>query len=183
MMGVVIIANPTNTDFSWTVLLPVIAAIIYSIMVMMTRKLGMQDTAGTMSFYIQFSLVLSSAVVGLLIGHGRYDIFDQVALDFLLRAWHWPTSAAFLLIAVCGGAAAMGGYLLSQSYRLAEASLIAPFEYASLPLTIVVGFVIWGDLPDSREYLGSALIILSGLAVAYFDAHKHRQSTARATSQ
>lgn len=170
MIGVVIMANPGSTEFTWSVFLPVLAALTYSMVVMMTRKLGISDSASTLAFYIQISFLLVGAVNGLLIGHGKFNVFDQTALDFLLRAWQWPGVTDIQLIFWCGIASAVGAYLLSQSYRLAEASLVAPFEYTSLPFAIAVGFVVWGDLPGVREYIGSALIITSGLVVIYFDA-------------
>ena len=60
-------------------------------------------------------------------------------------------------------------YLLSQAYRLGEAPVVAPFEYTSLPLALLVGYLLWGDWPDTAAFLGSALIIASGLLVLYFE--------------
>ncbi len=176
MTGVVILANPRGADFSWTIILPVLAALTYSMMVMMTRKLGIRDSAGTMNFYIQISFLWFSTVSGILIGHGQFNVFDEPALDFLLRSWLWPSFADFQLIAICASAAAAGAYLLSQSYRIGEASAVAPFEYSSLPFAVVVGFVLWGDLPGLREYIGSALIICSGLVVVYSESRIRRKA-------
>ncbi len=176
MIGVLVMANPTSTEFTWSIFLPVLAALTYSLVVMMTRKLGMSDSAGTLTFYIQICFLLFSAFSGLLFGHGEFNVFNQTTLDFLLRAWQWPTAPDVQLIIVCGAASAAGAYLLSQSYRIAEASLVAPFEYTSLPFAIVVGYVVWGDLPGLRDYLGSGMIIFGGLVVIFFES-RFRQTT------
>ncbi len=175
MVGVVIIAQPGNDDFSWSVFLPVLAALTYSLMVMLTRKMAMSDSAGSMSFFIQVSFISLSLLSGLFVGHGQFNVFDEAALEFLLRAWYWPEFAHLKLFIICGVAAAAGAHLLSQSYRLAQASVVAPFEYASLPFAIAVGFLVWGDLPGLRDYLGSALIVFSGLAVLYIDVRIRRK--------
>ena len=60
-------------------------------------------------------------------------------------------------------------YLLSQAYRLGEAAAVAPFEYSSMPLALVLGFYLWGDWPDLIAFAGSSLIILGGLLVIFFE--------------
>ncbi|MDE0308486.1 MAG: DMT family transporter [Acidiferrobacterales bacterium] len=176
MLGVVVIAQPGGTDFSWSVFLPVGAAFTYSLMVMMTRKLAISDSAESMSFYIQACFLIFSLLSGLLIGDGRFNTFDHPTLDFLLRAWLWPSLKDFQILLICGAASAAGTYLLSQSYRIAQASVVAPFEYVSLPFAIAVGFIVWGDLPGLSDYIGSALIVCSGLVVVYFEARLRRMA-------
>lgn len=176
MLGVLVMVEPGSTGFTWAAVLPVLAALTYSLMVMVTRKLGMTDTAGTMTFYIQVAFILVSVPSGLLIGHGGFNVFDQATLDFLLRAWQWPGFVDFQLMLACGAVVAAGAYLLSQSYRIAQASVVAPFEYTSLPFAVIVGYLVWGDLPGMRDILGSLLIIGSGLLVVYVESRITRPS-------
>ena len=82
-------------------------------------------------------------------------------------------------MALCGIIVAFGAYLLSQSYRLAQASIVAPFEYTSLPFAVVVGYVIWGDIPGSRDIVGGALIVGSGLLVVMLE-NRRRHSSVKA---
>lgn len=62
-----------------------------------------------------------------------------------------------------------GGYLLSQAYRLGQASIVAPFEYTAMPFALIVGFYLWGDWPDWISFAGSGLIIFSGLLIFYLE--------------
>ncbi len=178
MSGVIVIADPGSGDFSWSVGLPILAALTYSLMVMLTRKLAVSDSASSMSFYIQVCFVCSSVIIGLSIGHGHFNVFDQPTLDFLLRAWLWLDPGAVQLLFGCGLASAAGAYLLSQSYRVAHASVVAPFEYCSLPMAIAVGLIVWGDIPIWRDCFGSLLIVGSGLSMVYFESHKRRKLAA-----
>ena len=53
--------------------------------------------------------------------------------------------------------------MLTYSFRYAEASLLAPFDYLSLPLALRFGFWFWNEFPDWISLLGSAVIVLSGM--------------------
>lgn len=169
MIGVIIMLRPGTELFRVISLLPVCAALCYAAMTMMTRKLGLHDTAGALTFYIQLSFIVVSSLVGLAIGDGRLDHYDSTALSFLLRAWVWPDTTQLQLLIVCGSIMSIGGYLISQAYRIGEASAVAPFEYASLPFALVVGYYLWGDWPDWSAFIGTGLIISSGLLVLYLE--------------
>ena len=53
--------------------------------------------------------------------------------------------------------------MLTYSFRYAEASLLAPFDYLSLPLALLFGFWFWNEFPDWISLLGSSVIVLSGM--------------------
>ena len=65
---------------------------------------------------------------------------------------------------------------MSQAYRLGEAPAVAPFEYASLPFALIVGYYLWGDWPDWPAFVGTGLIVSSGLLVAYLENREHRKA-------
>ena len=107
------------------------------------------------------------AVFGLVAGDGRFATGSHPSLDFLLRAWVWPGVFDAFLMLSCGFLIAVAGYLLAQAYRLAEATLLAPFEYTALAFAVLWGVLWWGDWPDATAFLGIALIAGSGLFVFY----------------
>ena len=61
--------------------------------------------------------------------------------------------------------AAAGFFCISQAYRLGRASVVAPFEYSSLPFAVLWGWMIWSEIPTTTTIAGSLLIIASGLYV------------------
>jgi len=172
--GVLVMVRPGAEVFAVTSLLPILAALCYAIMQMMTRKLGMQEKAGALTFYIQFAFILISSLIGLSIGDGRLNTLDNSTSEFLLRAWTWPIPGDFGLLALCGLIVAFGGYLLSQAYRLGQASAVAPFEYTSMPFALIIGYYLWGDWPDWTSFVGSGLIIFSGLLIVFIDSRSRR---------
>ena len=172
LAGVIIMLKPGTDVFHLASLLPVFAALSYASMQMMTRKLGRQEKAATMTFYIQLAFIITSCIIGLSLGDGRFSPGNDQMLDFLLRAWVWPDFAAFKLLAFCGLLISLSGYLLSQAYRIGQATVIAPFEYTSLPFALLLGYYLWGDWPDLVAFVGSGLIIGSSLLVVYLQKRK-----------
>ena len=177
--GVLIMVRPGAEVFKFTSLLPIFAALSYAGMQMMTRKLGMQEKAGTLTFYIQVAFILISSIIGLSIGDGSLNHFENTTLDFLLRAWSWPSFEQLKLLALCGTMVSIGGYLLSQAYRMGQAAVVAPFEYSSMPFALFVGYYLWGDWPDSVAFAGSGLIIFSGLLIVYLENRANRKKPVR----
>ncbi|MBT4488656.1 MAG: DMT family transporter, partial [Rhodospirillaceae bacterium] len=130
LVGVVIVIRPGSEVFQYAALAPVLAAFAYAFMQITARKLGGTERASTMAFYVQATFVLVCATSGLTIGDGRFaEAVDSPTLLFLLRAWTVPSQFDGGVMLAVGVLSAFGSYLISQGYRLAEATTAAPFEY------------------------------------------------------
>jgi drug/metabolite transporter (DMT)-like permease len=57
--------------------------------------------------------------------------------------------------------------LITQGYRHAPAAVIAPFDYSALLWAVIFGWVIWQDVPGPNVWIGSAILIASGLYILY----------------
>lgn len=155
----------------WAFSLPVIAALFYAGMQVMTRKLGAASAASAMSIYIHIGFLSVSALVFLVAGDGRFlPLVEAESLQFLLRPWVWPTAEDWLRIGTIGALGGFIGYALSQAYRVGDAALIAPFEYVALPMAIFWGWLIFGEVPGLRLWIGSALIAGAGIYVLWREA-------------
>ncbi len=174
LVGVVVMLRPGGDGLQWTAVLPVLAAIAYAFMQLLTRRLGMTDGALAMTFSMQSCFLVFAALVGLGIGDGRFGDVDHPSLAFLLRAWIWPAVGDVLLLAVCGTLVALGGMFIAQAYRLIEATAVAPFEYTALPIAILWGWLFWGDMPDLVAWTGLVLIAGAGLLVLWREGRSRR---------
>ncbi len=174
LAGVIVMLRPGAGIIQLVALLPVLAAFCYASMQIITRRIGVHHRASVLAFYIHFTFVIASAAIGLMIGDGRFAGSGNASLEFLFRAWVIPGLHDALLMLACGTLAAIGGYAISQAYRLAEATAVAPFEYSALPLAIVWGVVIWGDVPDLASMAGILLIVGGGLFVFYRESIRGR---------
>ena len=165
--GVVIILRPGYGVFNYASLLPLVAALAYSLVQIMTRKMGKAEKTSKMVFYIQLNLFFFSAISGLFFGHGNFADPSQPTLYFLLRAWIVPSLKDILIMIGIGILSGLGAYCISNAYRISKAGFIAPFEYVALPLSIFWSIVVFGEWPDIVSWIGILLISGAGLYVAH----------------
>jgi drug/metabolite transporter (DMT)-like permease len=106
----------------------------------------------------------------------RTERTESIVLYFFISAslmslltipfgWAMPTPEQAVLLIGAGFAGGFGQLLMTSSYRYADMSVIAPFEYVSLLLTLVIGFAVFGDVPTLSMVFGAIIIVLSGIAV------------------
>ena len=68
--------------------------------------------------------------------------------------------------------------VLIAAYRRSPAALVAPFQYSQMVWAILLGFLIWGDVPDPAKLLGAAIVASSGLFILYRETTLGRRPTA-----
>ena len=72
-----------------------------------------------------------------------------------------------LFLVLAGLLGGMGQILLTSSYRYAEASLVAPFEYVSMLLALLIGWFVFGEAPTLVMLAGAALVIAAGILIIW----------------
>ncbi|RBP91737.1 EamA domain-containing membrane protein RarD [Rhodobacter sp. 140A] len=95
--------------------------------------------------------------------------FTATALSLLTLPFGWvmpsPTEAALLI-----GAGLLGGVaqiLMTSAYRFADASVIAPFDYASMLFALGIGYAVFAEIPSASTLAGSALVIVAGVLIIW----------------
>ncbi|WP_133612981.1 DMT family transporter [Dongia mobilis] len=167
--GVVVICRPGGEVLDVAALLAIFSALFYGLAALLTRKMGGTESGAVMATYQNIIFFLGAVVIAAITNAGG-DLSTAVehkSLAFLLRPWVMPGTTDFLLIASTGLVGACGSFLLTQAYRLAEANVVAPFEYVSILVATLFGWAIWDEVPDLYTALGIGLIIAAGLFVMY----------------
>jgi len=166
-LGMLFIIKPGTISFDPISLLPLIAALFYTALHIITRRYGSQEKPITMGFYIQVCFLVTS----LMFAGGFYiadlDVGQSNALTFLTGSWVSVTT--FDLLHIFVGIAfpiSIGGILVSYAYKNHEASFLAPFEYGALVIAVVSTYLIWNEIPDRLSLIGIILIMLSGIFVS-----------------
>jgi drug/metabolite transporter (DMT)-like permease len=121
-----------------------------------TRRLTDSETTASIVFY--FSLICTFA--------------GLVSLPF---AWHVPSApelTALIAIGVIGG---LSHIFLTESYRYAPASVVAPFDYMALLWAFFFGYVLFGEIPSRYVYAGAAIVAGSGLFVIWRERQLSRE--------
>jgi len=174
LVGAVVMIRPGTEAFTPVALLPLLAAAGYAGLHTMTRKMGISESAVTMSFYIQVTFIAFSAAMGLVVGDGRLDPGGDAALSFLLREWVAPQLTDWPFFLLAGIGTGIGGLLISQAYRSCEAALIAPLEYAAMPMAIFWGVMVFGEWPEPVAWLGISLILGAGIYMIFRETRVNR---------
>ncbi len=143
-VGVLVVMRPGFNIFSWVSILPFITALLYAGVQISTRILGRTEGALT-------TLLYSSAGGAIICTIG------------VLFFWVTPSFGQWLVLVWLGFLGSLGHYIMIKAYRLAPASLLAPFDYITLIWATILGFVVFGDLPDVWTVLGALIIMSSGL--------------------
>jgi len=176
LIGVLIMLRPGFGVFNPASILPIGAALAYSLVQIMTRKMGEAEKASTMAFYIQLNLVVVSSLMGLIFGDGNLADSSEPTLYYLFRPWTFPSWGDSMIIIGIGLINGLAAYFISQAYRISKAGIVAPFEYVALPCSIFWSITVFGDWPDTVSWLGIVLIAGAGLFIAYSETVQGRKN-------
>ena len=146
-LGMLLIVQPAFIDVNYYYITPIVFCIFFACVAISVRSLSKTEANYTIAFY--FTLLCT------LLGLGTIFFSD----------WIMPTFIDFVLFFVLGLCGSVANLLLTQSYRLAEASLVTPIKYLSLVFAIIFGYFIWSEIPKILTLLGASLVIVSSLII------------------
>jgi drug/metabolite transporter (DMT)-like permease len=158
-----IIVRPATAVLDMASVLAAVSALFYALAAVVTRRLGRTDRASAIAFYTTAFYVAAAGLLGLAFGRGGLCWRGHASLEFLTRPWRIPSSIDLGILALLGLLASVAAYFVSQAYRIGQPATIAPFEYIAVPLSVLWGFLLWGEVPGIHTLSGSVLIIGSGL--------------------
>lgn len=81
--------------------------------------------------------------------------------------WVMPSAAALGALVAAGVTGGLGQIFGTNAYRFADASIVAPFDYASVLVAIALGYVMFGEVPTGAMILGSAIVIAAGVLIIW----------------
>ena len=171
LIGVLIIVRPGSGLFEPAALLAVAAAVTYAASIVCTRKLGKRTTGSSMTLFTVITFIAAGGLLGLIFS-GQDTTSVHPSLLFLYREWVMPTGFDWILLTCLGLISGIGFFALTQAYRLADTSVVTPFEYSYMPWSVLWGFVFFGMLPGYHTWLGLVLIVGAGLFIIYREAVK-----------
>ncbi len=146
-VGVIIIINPINLEFSLVSVLPLISAVTFAIYAVLTRKVASTDNTETSFFWV--SLVSAMAITI------PSPIFYKPIIF----------SDLYFLILLCMFSL-VGHFLLTNAYRHAEASVLQPFSYFHLFFASIVGIIFFQDPLTISTVAGGGLIVSGGILIS-----------------
>ncbi|MFY9238303.1 MAG: DMT family transporter [Roseovarius sp.] len=170
-IGVIIAMNPT--EFDWVTILPLTCALTYAISQIIARQIGERESPLTMGLqtitYMGLMMLPLAWLVNTVLPIGPE--FPHMRLD--LPEETWRDLPQLLMLGVAG---MIGWMLVSRAYQIANASLVAPFDYTYLPIAVLLGWLLFDEVPPFATIIGMMLIIASGLYVGFRELRAARKN-------
>lgn len=155
LFGTLVVLRPNVTEFGWAAVLPLFSAAGFAGVLTVLRSMrGSLDPLRTQAVSGAFATAFLG--VGCALG---------IASGVPVLALTMPTGQEWILLLLLGSLATFFQFLFTLAVRLAEASLLAPFQYLEIFAATVLGYVIFDEWPDALTFCGTAIILAAGLYV------------------
>ena len=151
--GVLIMLRPGMGVFQWAALVVLGSVVVYALLMITTRAFKSTESTAALMLYPQLGMSLTGIVL---------------APNF----WVTPSLGDLGLFALAGLFGSVGVMCLTHAFRLGPAAVISPFEYSALIWATLLGFLLWGELPDAITLVGAGIVISSGLYIIYRETVK-----------
>jgi drug/metabolite transporter (DMT)-like permease len=156
-IGTLLIIRPGFQVLSPAMLSALAAGCVFAIYVLVTRKMAGSDPP--------LVTLLMTGFVG------------TVVMTLVLPlVWIAPSPGDLAIMVSIGVLAAIGHYGIILAHEWASAPQLAPYSYVEIISMTVVGYVLFGDLPEPLTWVGMAIIVASGIVIAWREARLSRRN-------
>lgn len=152
--GMLIIVRPGSQAFQIAAFIPICAALVAAFRDIVTRKISANEKSSAILFYSTLALSL-------------------IGLATFPFGWKPMTLNDIGIAIMAGTFFGLGHYFIIEGYRYAEASIIAPYRYLNLIWAVILGYLLWNEIPSAWVLLGTPFVVGSGLYILY-DEHKKK---------
>ena len=166
-VGVVLICQPETGQFNFYYLIPIIVALSYAFSVIIVKKTADRDTLYQQMILTYLIMGLLSGITGLLFGDGRFDTAENSEVAFIVRSWQFVDIESTFKLFTISVLGSVGLLVLMGAYRVADPAVISPYEYSLLIWMILLGYLVWGDVPSFNIAIGMVLIVGAGIYMFY----------------
>jgi drug/metabolite transporter (DMT)-like permease len=147
-IGIVVIMRPGGGLIQWAALLPLAASLSGAFRDILTRHMSAKETTVSLLFYTSLAVTLAGLATT-----------PFVWTPVPLTDWGWFALSGLLV----GGA----HFLMIETFRFGEAALVAPFRYSGVIWAALIGYFVWGDIPDSGTTMGISIVVISGIYILH----------------
>lgn len=149
--GVVLITPPGQGLLGMGVLVALLSATLYSVGMVLTRRSSSLVHPTAVVFYF----TLLATVVGAL---------------WLPWGWMWPDAWGWAVMGGAGLAGCVGQYAQTQAFRMAPPSICGALSYSRIVLAVIIGYLVWWEVPTAITLLGSAIVVACGLYLIFHES-------------
>lgn len=163
--GVVIIVRPGLNGFNQFSLFALLAVIFFAVRDLATRRIPARIPSLFITLVTTVTVMAAGAIV-----------------LFPLGGWRSPSGRGLGLLALAAVLVLIGYQYVIMALRSGDISAVAPFRYSALLWAILLGYLVFGDIPDGMMMTGATIIVLSGLYTFYRERRRNRPVAASASA-
>jgi drug/metabolite transporter (DMT)-like permease len=163
-IGVVIIVRPGVEGFNQFSLFALISVIFCAVRDLATKRIPAQIPSLFLTLLTTVAVTAAGGVILIPLG-----------------GWTPPSGRAFGLLAFAAVLLLIGYQFVIMALRTGDISAVAPFRYSALVWAMLLGYLVFGDVPDGMMVTGASIIVLSGLYAFYRERKRHRPVAADAS--
>jgi drug/metabolite transporter (DMT)-like permease len=167
MINPISIVNETSDLSAFGIYLAFGSAVTHAALAIILRKIGKTEHPATTALIhnLVTTLVISFTIVFL--GTKFYGKTGEYGLEILIT----PNNILYTLVSL-GIIGSFVQYLMAQSYKYAEATILVTLRYLAIPLATLFGFIIWNEIPSYNQIIGGLIVIGSCLLITYREIKK-----------
>ncbi len=162
LLGALLIVKPGTSTFSWWSIAAIMAVLFGTMRDIATRRID-----PTLPTALIMMLSASAVALASLCGAA-------------IETWVQPSTRELLMLLCAGVLSMLGQLCLITSVRAAEISVVAPFRYAGIVWALLLGFAIWGHIPDGVAMVGIMAVAAAGIYTFHRESVVRRQDAKRA---
>jgi drug/metabolite transporter (DMT)-like permease len=163
-VGVLVIVRPGIAGFNQFTLLALVSVLFCSLRDLATKQIPSHIPSLFITLLTTITVTTAGAVI-----------------LFPLGGWTPPTGRSVSLLALAAVLVLVGYQCVIMALRSGDISAIAPFRYTALLWALLLGYLVFGDVPDTLMVTGAAIIVASGLYAFYRERIRHREVAASAS--
>ena len=157
-LGMLIILRPGIIDISIGIYMALISSLIWSVVIILTKKVSKDDSAIT------------------ILSH-QYVYMSLFSFPLVIYFWDQPSLKTIILI-LC---AAMSGTILhialNHAYKLVDVTMTQPYSFLGLVVSSIIGYFVFSDKPDFYTWLGASVIFCGVLLISYRELQLNKEIT------
>jgi len=162
-VGVLVILRP-GVSFSTAMLVPVLGALLAALVAIQMKQLSKLDPPDTVVFY-------------------TYLLWVPLSLVPALFQWTWPSPTVWLWLIATGVLGTLGQWLWTRALRLGEVSALQPISFVQLPIVVVFGWWLFGEVIDLWTLIGAAIVFGANGYIAHREAVLSRRAATQRPAQ
>tara|TARA_B100001769_G_C22020147_1_gene548185 strand:- start:134 stop:1084 length:951 start_codon:yes stop_codon:yes gene_type:complete len=164
-IGVYIVLNPDFNNFNYMKLAPIACALCYAISMTITKITSDKDNVYTQMLHLYIGAIIISILFFVFTGKGQFNTFTDPTLQFIFREWFTNPSYAWPYIISMGLISVLAFYFILNAYSIASPSVVSLFEYSLIIWAILIGYILFDNIPSIRTLFGALIIISAGIYI------------------